>query len=500
MSRILQKLDPRRSLATAVAWLAVVLAMGVTLVTVTIGDHTRQRLLAERDALMMRYVTAVAGDLERKLDAGGAAAAIAHFPAIAQQARERVHPDERARVLLLSEQHQILAASPPMEPGMEAPVDIPGTSMQPVPGGKRHVVMTAPHQATPGLRSLGLQVAVMQGSEEAGQGGTVRYWQAAMALLVSIAVALVGIAFARRLTRRLARLATAVQRVTADLSQPLPQPRGHDEVALLGHSFVRLIETLRSEREELDRLMRELEQRVAARTREVERLAADSRYAAVVRERLRLARDMHDTLAHSMMEMLAEVRTLRLLHAHDPAKLAAEIERAEQVAQHGLREARQAVSQMRLNSVRDLGLGAALQGAVDRFAERTGLEVRYSADPVAASFADARAEGVFRIAEEAFRNIDRHAKASHVEVMLRDVGDTQIELVVSDDGIGFDPQAGHPGHYGLVGIREQAQLIDAELELHSQPGRGSTLRLKLALGPEMRAAIAEDADEITPPA
>ena len=126
MSRILQKLDPRRSLTTAVAWLAVVLAMVVALVTVTIGDHTRQRLLAERDALMMRYVTAVAGDLERKLDAGGggAAGAIANFPAIARQARERVEPDERARVLLLDEQHEILAASRPMEPGMAAPVDL----------------------------------------------------------------------------------------------------------------------------------------------------------------------------------------------------------------------------------------------------------------------------------------------------------------------------------------------------------------------------------------
>ena len=256
---------------------------------------------------------------------------------------------------------------------------------------------------------------------------------------------------------------------------------------------------LREEREELDSLMRELEERVAARTREVERLAADNRYAAVVRERLRLARDLHDTLAHSMMEMLAEVRTLRLLHAHDPAKLAAEIERAEQVAQQGLQEARQAVSQMRLNSVRDLGLGAALRSAVSRFADRTGLDVRFSADPVAASFADARAEGVFRIAEEALRNIDRHAQASHVEVTLKDTGDAQIELLVSDDGVGFDAESAHPGHYGLVGIREQAQLIDAELELRSQPGRGATLRLMLGVGPEMRAALAEDASDITPP-
>ena len=499
MSRILEKLDPRRSLTTAVAWLAVVLSMVVTLATLGISDHTRQRLLTERDALMMRFVTAVASDLETSLDGGDVAAALARFPAIAQQQRERVRPDPRARVLLLNERQEILAASPPMDAGLTAPANIPGTSLQPAPRGRRHVVMTAPGEATPALSALNLRVAIMQASEEAGQGGTVRYRQALMSLLTSIVVALIGIAFARRLTRRLTRLTSAVQQVATDHAMPLHEPEGHDEVAVLGRSFVRLMTALREEREELDSLMRELEERVAARTREVERLAADNRYAAVVRERLRLARDLHDTLAHSMMEMLAEVRTLRLLHAHDPAKLAAEIERAEQVAQQGLQEARQAVSQMRLNSVRDLGLGAALRSAVSRFADRTGLDVRFSADPVAASFADARAEGVFRIAEEALRNIDRHAQASHVEVTLKDTGDAQIELLVSDDGVGFDAESAHPGHYGLVGIREQAQLIDAELELRSQPGRGATLRLMLGVGPEMRAALAEDASDITPP-
>jgi signal transduction histidine kinase len=224
---------------------------------------------------------------------------------------------------------------------------------------------------------------------------------------------------------------------------------------------------------------------VQARTREVERLAADSRYAAVVRERLRFARDLHDTLAHSMMEMLVEVRTLRMLHAHDPQRLAAELERAEEVAREGLKEARDAVGQMRLNAVRDLGLGAALSGATSRFAERTGLDVRYRADPQAASFADERAETVFRIAEEALRNIDRHAHAAHVDVALLDAGEGEIELSIGDDGVGFDPESAYPGHFGLTGIREQAQLIGAELELDSRPGTGVRLRLRLRVGPEL---------------
>jgi signal transduction histidine kinase len=128
---------------------------------------------------------------------------------------------------------------------------------------------------------------------------------------------------------------------------------------------------------------------------------------------------------------------------------------------------------------------------VNRFAERTGLEVCFTADPQAASFADARAETMFRIAEEALRNIDRHAQAKSVAVTLKDLGNRMIELSITDDGVGFDPAALQPGHYGVLGIREQAQLIDAELELRSAPGAGATVHVRLRVGPEMR--IAEEA-------
>src|SRR3990167_6313987 len=94
---------------------------------------------------------------------------------------------------------------------------------------------------------------------------------------------------------------------------------------------------------------------------------------------------------------------------------------------------------------------------------------------------------MFRIAEESLRNIDRHADARHVEVSLKDLPDGTVELVIADDGVGFDPAAPHPGHYGVLGIREQAQLIDAELDLHSDPGAGATVRVRVRVGPEMRA-------------
>jgi signal transduction histidine kinase len=494
MSRYLQALDPRRSLATAVAWFAVVLSLTIALALVAVSNFAVNSMLAQRDAQMMRFANQLGAMYEQ------AAAAEIHRRAlppserlatVAEAARELAKPDPRARVLLLDERHRIVFSQPAGP--TDTPMPMLGGSLQITRDGVRVVVMTATQDHTPALRSLGIRIAVVQPSEESGHGGNLQEKLTAISILFSIFAAMIGVTLARRLTRRLSDLTTQAQRVANHQAEGIVEPTGHDEVAVLGRAFGRLLRRLRIEHDELDRMTRELERRVQARTREVERLAEESRYAAVVRERLRLARDLHDTLAHSMMEMLVEVRTLRMLHAHHPERLAEELERAEQVAREGLKEARDAVGQMRLNKVRDLGLGAALSSAVARLAERTGLDVRYEADPRAASFADPRAEAVFRIAEEALRNIDRHAQAAHVEVSLKDADGDAIELTISDDGVGFDPDLAHPGHFGVEGIREQSQLIGAALELQGAPGRGTRLRLRLRVGPEMR--IGDEASE-----
>jgi signal transduction histidine kinase len=502
MFRYFRALDPSRSLATAVAWFAVVLSLTIAFALVAVGDYATSSMLAERDARMQRFATRFATDLEQVLaqprPAGSAAALppAARLAALAEAARTRVKPDTRARLMLIDERHRIvfeypsaLGSAPGTTSGKApSPLLLQGVTLLPADDGGRTVVVAVPSEQAPTLAALGVQVVLAQPAEERAQGGGLEAKLTVISILLSITAALVGAAFARRLTRRLGSLTAQVRRVGRQEADGIVEPRGRDEVAVLGRAFSQLLKALQQERDELDRMTQELEHRVQARTREVERLAGDSRYAAVVRERLRLARDLHDTLAHSMMEMLVEVRTLRMLHAHNPEKLDAELERAEELARQGLKEAREAVSQIRVNAVRDLGLGAALAGTVNRFAERTGLQVRFAADPLSASFADARAETMFRIAEEALRNIDRHAEASQVQVALKDLPDGAVELVIADNGVGFDPAVSHPGHYGVLGIREQAQLIGAELELHSDPGAGATVRVRLRVGPEMRAS------------
>jgi signal transduction histidine kinase len=305
-----------------------------------------------------------------------------------------------------------------------------------------------------------------------------------ISICLGLATAVLGAVGARHLTNRLKGLTRSAAAVGRSEIARIEVPSGRDEVAQLAAVFAKILDDLHQERSELLNLSSELERRVTVRTREVERLAEESRYAAIVRERLQIARDLHDTLAHSMMAMLSEVRLLRRLQLHDPNSLPDELARAEEVAQAGMNEARSAIAQMRVNSVRDTGLGPALSKALERFKDRTGLDVEFVVDAQAARFGDERAEVIFRITEEALRNIERHASASRVRVALRSVDTAQLELQVEDDGVGFDPDASRPGHFGLIGLREQSQLIGAEFDIKSAPNRGTLLRLTLRIAPE----------------
>ena len=310
----------------------------------------------------------------------------------------------------------------------------------------------------------------------------IRIWW--ISICLGAATALLGALGARHLTNRLKNLTRSAAAVGRNEIARIEVPSGRDEVAQLAGAFAKVLDDLRQERTGLLNLSSELERRVAVRTREVERLAEESRYAAIVRERLQIARDLHDTLAHSMMAMLSEIRLLRKLQVHDPNSLPGELARAEQVAQEGLNEARSAITQMRGNSVRDIGLGPALSKAIERFENRTGMTVEFSSDGEATRFGDERAEVIFRMTEEALRNIERHAGASRINIALHSENGTQLTLLIEDNGVGFDARAVPPGHFGLIGLREQARLINADLQIDSQPNQGTRLRIVLRIAPE----------------
>ncbi|XDF34770.1 histidine kinase [Paracidovorax avenae] len=327
----------------------------------------------------------------------------------------------------------------------------------------------------------GWSVAVRQPADIALEGvERLRNTVLLTVLLAGLLAALCAPLLTGWLTRRLNALAQQAQEIREGRRGDIVAPPGRDEVGRIGATLAALVAQLQAEKAALASLNAVLDQRVAERTARIQRMSEEARAAAVTRERLRLARDLHDTLAHSLMALLQQIRLVRKLGDRmGPEDLAAELGRAEEVAASGLAEARAAITQMRHGSVREKGLSAALRDLLARFGERTGLATEFTATGAAADLADERAETLYRIAEEALRNIERHAQARTAAVDLADEAG-QAVLRVRDDGRGFDPQAPCAGHYGLVGIREQAALVGAALSIGSRPGAGCELRVAFA--------------------
>ena len=204
---------------------------------------------------------------------------------------------------------------------------------------------------------------------------------------------------------------------------------------------------------------------------EVERANIEARSALVMRERLKIAHDLHDTIVHALVAVVAQLRLVRKMAERAPERVSEELARAEEAARAGLDRGRDALGQVRFQLAGVDGLAAALARAVRRFDERTGVPVALAVDPAVASVSGEQAEVLFRIVEEALRNVEAHAQAQRVSVSARaDGGDIVIEI--ADDGRGFDTSADHPGHYGLQGMGEQARMIGGCLIVKSRPGAG----------------------------
>ena len=132
----------------------------------------------------------------------------------------------------------------------------------------------------------------------------------------------------------------------------------------------------------------------------------------------------------------------------------------------------------------DLGVVAAIRWYVDRQAQRAGFSAQFLADPPQMRLSPALETTCFRVVQEAMTNVVRHAKASNVRISLWQKS-KEIELVIEDDGIGFDVQAikdrsANDTSLGLIGMQERVLLVGGQIEIHSNKvsGRGTEIRAR----------------------
>jgi signal transduction histidine kinase len=206
--------------------------------------------------------------------------------------------------------------------------------------------------------------------------------------------------------------------------------------------------------------------------------AATIEQLATSRERVRLARAMHDTLAHTLAAMVIQLEAVDALQEVDPDGAQAQLSKASQEARTGLEEARQAILDLRSAPVEEHGLDDALEQMIRRSGRRNGIRATWTLKGSPVPLLPVQANALYRIAEEALDNVERHSDARVVEVSL-EYG-TGVTLTIHDDGVGFDPHDVDEGRYGLVGIRERATLVDGQVEILSTPGTGTTLIVHIA--------------------
>lgn len=213
-----------------------------------------------------------------------------------------------------------------------------------------------------------------------------------------------------------------------------------------------------------------LEQQIDQRTAELRELAGHL-VSAREDERSRVARELHDEMGGLLTAMKLEFARLRRVPGLPPAAL----ERTESIEarlNEGIKLKRRIVENLRPSSLDQLGLGIALQMLCDDMAQASGLHIDTRLDEVVL-VKDAELS-LFRLVQESLTNIVKYAGAQHVRVQLRASAEG-AELVVEDDGCGFDPAAVRPGHHGLLGMRVRVESHAGNLALHSAPGQGTRI-------------------------
>ncbi|MFZ4660121.1 MAG: sensor histidine kinase [Caldilineaceae bacterium] len=196
--------------------------------------------------------------------------------------------------------------------------------------------------------------------------------------------------------------------------------------------------------------------------------AASLEELTISRERNRLARELHDTLAHSLSAVTVQLGAVETLWESSPEAAKALLTQADESARGGLAEARRALQALRASPLEDLGLVLAVAALAQEAATRAGatLHLNLPADNLA--YLEAHVEqSIYRIAQEALENSVRHAQAKQLWVTLTAAAES-IHLVIQDDGRGFAPAAtAQSGHYGLAGMTERASVIGGTLVIES---------------------------------
>ena len=207
------------------------------------------------------------------------------------------------------------------------------------------------------------------------------------------------------------------------------------------------------------------------------------RFALVLDERARLAREIHDTLAQGFVGISSQLDAVAMCLPDETAPVRKYLDMARKMARHSLTEARRSVMDLRASVLEGQDLAAALESSARLWTAGSGVDVDVDVSGPRTALSEEAEQQLLRIVQEAVTNVLKHAGASRIWVKLH-IEARRLFLRIVDNGRGFEQQdafSSQGGHFGLIGMRERAERLGGELRLASQPGGGTEVEVKVPL-------------------
>jgi len=192
------------------------------------------------------------------------------------------------------------------------------------------------------------------------------------------------------------------------------------------------------------------------------------------RERNRLARELHDTLAHTLSGLAVQLGAINALWHRNRDAAKGKLGEAINATRSGLNETRRALKALRAEPLENMGLGLALEELARSAASRCGADLTLEIDDFPDDIPLDVSQAFYRAAQEGLENVVRYSETEQLSLSLS-VIDGKLTLQIKDNGVGFDPANIRLNAFGLRGIEERAELLNGSFIIDSETGRGTTL-------------------------
>lgn len=212
--------------------------------------------------------------------------------------------------------------------------------------------------------------------------------------------------------------------------------------------------------------------------KKLQKYALTSEKLAQTQERNRLARELHDTLAHTLSSTSVQLEAIKALFDRNPEQAKTMLAQTLVNTKNGLSETRRALVDLRSSELEAYGLTQAIRNTVISAAERGGFTAEFHMDKGLDVLPDEMSHSIYRIVQEALENVLRHSNASKVVVSLLSE-ENHIKLTIHDNGQGFNPKKIKKEHLGVRGMRERVEMLDGTFTIHSSEKSGTKINITL---------------------